>query len=158
MAEGEQEVELAGGQLQIPPGPGGRTPGGLDGDVADGQGPLGSRFVQAHHGVQAGGELCDGERLDDIVVGAGSQPGDPVVDLVTGGEHARAWLAVRSAPTATLARRSRAGDFGGRLVQTLTRNAAADDFEVVRHERLCVPPVEHRRHVVDQEALRPQID
>ena len=36
---------------------------------------------------EAGRELLVGERLDEIVVGAGVEAGDPVADRVAGGEH-----------------------------------------------------------------------
>src|SRR4051812_16455394 len=37
--------------------------------------------------AQSGRELLVGERLDEVVVRAGIEPGDPVADRVAGGEH-----------------------------------------------------------------------
>ena len=48
---------------------------------------LGPAGVAAQHGADAGVELVELERLDQVVVGAGVEAGDPVAARVAGGEH-----------------------------------------------------------------------
>ena len=61
---------------------------GVDDDVADHQRPGAGAAAAAQQRLQAGGQLGDRERLDQVVVGAGLQAGDAVLDLVAGGEDA----------------------------------------------------------------------
>ena len=52
---------------------------------------LGLRPARGHPATterpQPGGQLLVGERLDEVVVGTGVEPGHPVADGVAGGEH-----------------------------------------------------------------------
>jgi len=50
-------------------------------------GLLGVVAAAAQEAPQAGEELVEGERLDDVVVGAGVEPAHPVADRVACGEH-----------------------------------------------------------------------
>src|SRR5205807_1943560 len=60
----------------------------VDDQVADDEraGRLGAAAAQ--EGLQARGQLRDRERLDQVVVGTGLQPGDAVVDVVAGRQDA----------------------------------------------------------------------
>ena len=57
-------------------------------DVGEGE-DVSWRAVRApaQQRAQARIELLERERLDEVVVGPGVEPCDPVVDLVAGGEH-----------------------------------------------------------------------
>ena len=83
-----QQVELAAGELEVAPGAGGDVAAGVDDDVADHQRPGAGAAAAAQQRLQAGGQLRDGERLDEVVVGAGLQAGDAVLDLVARGQDA----------------------------------------------------------------------
>src|SRR5690606_1266303 len=90
-----EQIELAAGQRQLPAGQVRRARGGVDVQVADVQrrrpgraGVGGCRAAQ--HGAQPGGELTAGERLDQVVVGAGvEQPDDLGVVVPGGGDQHR---------------------------------------------------------------------
>ncbi len=83
-----QQVELGAGEFELLPGAPGPPGGRLDPQVRDGQdlGGGGGR-VAAQQGAQPGEQLLHVEGLDQVVVGAGVQAGDPVRDLHPGGEH-----------------------------------------------------------------------
>ena len=62
----------------------------VEGDRAGGEdrvGPAGPGLGSPRERAQAGGELLVRERLDEVVVGAGVEARDAVVDGVSGGEH-----------------------------------------------------------------------
>jgi len=53
-------------------------------------------LAAAQEGAHAGQQLDEGEWLDQIVIGAGLQPADPILDAVAGGEQQDGHIAVRA--------------------------------------------------------------
>src|SRR5512132_2684697 len=82
-----QQGELPGRELQGPAGQGGGVGGRVEDQVGDGEGGGPLADAPADLGPQAGQQLLEGERLDQVVVGPGVQAADPVGHAVAGGEH-----------------------------------------------------------------------
>src|SRR5262249_3031301 len=81
-----QHLELAQGQGDLHPGAGGAA-GGQGAPQAGGpQHRLGVGLDAAQQDAQAGQQLGEGEGLDQVVVGAGVQAGDAVLDGVASGQ------------------------------------------------------------------------
>ena len=79
-----EEVEFDAGQGEGALAPL-RLPGGqVEGEVADAEPPTLPLEAAAQQSPQAGQQLGQGERFDQIVVGAGIEPGHAVVDGVAG--------------------------------------------------------------------------
>ena len=74
--------------------------------------------------LQARGQLGDRERLDEVVVGAGLQAGDAVLDLVARGQHADGHV---DAVAAQLAHHADAVEPGHRHVEHDDRRRALRD-------------------------------
>ena len=83
-----EQVELAPGEAELAAVAGGDVAARVDDDVARDvrAGALGA--VAAQQRLEPRGQLGDRERLDQVVVGAGLQAGDAVLDLVARGQHA----------------------------------------------------------------------
>ena len=96
-----EQVELGLGELERALAAVGGAAQRVEGEVGDAQQLLGApdTLVRRSRRAQAGEQLVERERLREVVVGAGVEPGDPVRDLVAGGEHEdrRAALARRAA-------------------------------------------------------------
>ena len=61
---------------------------GVEGQVGEAQDlVVAGRGAAAEQGPDPGQQLLQGEGLDEVVVGAGVEPGHPVVDRGPGGEH-----------------------------------------------------------------------
>ncbi len=89
MAEEEmQQIELAPGEAEVAVAAPGRVRARVQRDVADRRHRLRRRWPPAQQRVQARGHLFEGERLDDVVVGARLEPADAVLDLVARGQDA----------------------------------------------------------------------
>jgi hypothetical protein len=104
MAEEQlQQRELLGRQVQLDLGAPGAPPRRVQPQVADLQHGRALDPAAAHQGAHPRGQLGEAERLDEIVVGAGVQPHDTVVDRVPGGqqEHRRP-AALRAQPPGDL--------------------------------------------------------
>ena len=86
--EDVEQVELAPREAELAPVAGGDVAARVDDDVAGDVRAGALRAVAAQQRLEARGQLGDRERLDQVVVGAGLQPGDAVLDLVARGEHA----------------------------------------------------------------------
>ena len=84
-----EQVELAAGEAELAAAARGDVAARVDDEVAApraGRRPSAPR--RRSSASQPRGQLVDRERLDQVVVGAGLQAGDAVVDLVARGQHA----------------------------------------------------------------------
>ena len=77
-----------------------REPALVEGDQLD-KGHL-DALGTAQHGPHAGDELAGAARLDEIVVGAGDEPGDALLLTRLGGEHEDGHVAAAADLTADL--------------------------------------------------------
>jgi len=86
--EGLQQLELPESQAEIAARARGDVPPGVDDKLSRGDraGEIGAAAAQQR--VETGEELLQRERLDEVVVAAGLQSPDAVLDVVTGGEDA----------------------------------------------------------------------
>src|SRR6476469_1506672 len=85
-----QQLELGGGQLDGLAGPGDLAAVLVEGELADDQPRAGGRLGDAgaaEQRTQAQRHLLQAERLGDVVVAAGGEPGDAVLDGVLGGQE-----------------------------------------------------------------------
>ena len=83
-----EQVELGLGELERSAAALGRAAERVEGEVGDPQQLLGSRHAgAAEQRAQPREQLVERERLDEVVVGAGVEPGHAVGDLVARGEH-----------------------------------------------------------------------
>jgi hypothetical protein len=82
-----EQLELLRGQRDLRVAAAHPARGRVEHEVADAQ--LGAAVGRpaAHERAQPGQQLAEVERLDQVVVGAGVQPLDAVLDRIAGGEH-----------------------------------------------------------------------
>ena len=108
----------------------------------------GRRVRPAQQGVNTRGELVEGERLDDVVVGAGLQPGDPIADLIASRQDQDRSIDVEPAQASAQldTRHSRQADVDDHHVGAATGNDRNRRFRIG-----------HRRHVEAVHA-QPSID
>jgi len=92
--EGEEEIELEGGELEGQIVEGGEVGGGIDAEGTDdeiGLGLAGGRGggagIAPDDGAEAGEELAGGECLGEIIIGAHLEADDTVGLIAPGGEH-----------------------------------------------------------------------
>ena len=84
----------------------------VQGQVADGEhgvGALGHDRRAPHQGPQPRDDLLEAERLGDVVVAAGGQPGDPVLDGVAGGQEQHGHVRVVARIRRSTSRPSKSG-------------------------------------------------
>ena len=83
-----EQIELGLGQLELAPGAPRLAPFRVEHEIGDGQCLVALGDTAApQQGAHPGEELVERERLDEVVVGAGVEPGDAVGDLVASGQH-----------------------------------------------------------------------
>src|SRR3954452_3817402 len=87
--EGLEQGELAPGQGQLGLAAPHPVAGRVQAQVADLEDGGPGRRGPAHERPDAGQQLVERERLDQVVVGPAVQAADPVLDAVAGGEHQR---------------------------------------------------------------------
>jgi hypothetical protein len=88
--EEPQQLELGGGEVDAVAAPGDLVAVLVEGEVADDQDGVGAPVGgagAADQSAQPGDDLLQAERLGDVVVPAGGQPGDAVLDRVLGGQE-----------------------------------------------------------------------
>jgi hypothetical protein len=82
-----EQCELLGTQLEPPAGAEGRPASRIQHDVAAAEGRWKRRGGTARQGADPGDQFGEGERLGQVVVGAETQPVDPVLDRAGRGQH-----------------------------------------------------------------------
>src|SRR4051812_3240770 len=77
-----QKLEFAGKQRDRPAAPAGGPRDQVDGEIADAQnGLLGDGVAAPGQRLEAGQEFDEGKRLDQVIIAAGAQATNPVVDF-----------------------------------------------------------------------------
>jgi putative hemolysin len=82
-----QYGELLQGQIQLPAAAVSQLTGGVQPHVPDGEHRRGTAGLAAQHCSQPGRQLGEGERLDQVVVGAHVETADAVRQPAPGGQH-----------------------------------------------------------------------
>ena len=98
-----EQRELLGGQVQRPTAPAGRVTGRVQLEVTHDEHRGGGGRLTSQQRTHPSQQLGEGERLDEVVVGAVVEPGHPVLEGVAGGEHQHPWRRVEPEVGADLA-------------------------------------------------------
>src|SRR5437764_8471921 len=82
-----EEGELGAGEGQLPLAAPGPVLADVEAEVLEGEAVGGAATGPPEQGPYTGQQLIQGERLEQVVVGAGVEAGDPIGDLGPGGEE-----------------------------------------------------------------------
>ncbi len=82
-----KEGEFLRGERDLPSPPRDQVAGGVDHEVADDEPGREHLAASPGEGAEPGQELAEVERLGEVVVGAGVEPRDALLDRIEGGEH-----------------------------------------------------------------------